>query len=343
MHSEEFTVHVANLNGQSTQSSILLYFSYFGSILQVKMFYDRKGGRFNRGYCRLVISQKQTYNKILGTPHYLDGHYLNCTPYVKGQTQHYSDPENNQKKVIFNGVPSTLAKNFLKFCRQFGTVISSTHMTWVSNEPQTYLVVFAQVSDSEQVLKRKTFHFMGCLVTAEAFIQQSYSTPTSLAQSKVVHPTSSRILLENPSDSTTKHGNDRPICRSLQNGIDSNRISYGGAPNRDVSRESEPFPSDSGGEYQEWISKEVPGCNSSLPNYPNPSLIKAGREAQGREGLKKAEDQSKVLSMGVSWRDRAIVSKPKPSMSAHFKYQPLAGLDLRNREENYKFTLEPPY
>lgn len=343
MHSEEFTVHVANLNSQSTEPSILDYFSYFGDIRKVKMFYDRKGGRFNRGYCRLVISQKETYDKILSTPHRLDGHDLNCTQYVIGQTQHYSDPENNQKKVIFKGVQSILENQFEKFCSQFGTVMSLIHMQWLSQEPQTYLVVFAQVSDSEKVLKKKTFHFMGSIVTAEAFTQHSCISPLSLAQSKVVHPTSSRILTENESsiDSTTKHGKDKQICPNLQNGTDSSSISSRKKPNRDVPRESEPYSWDSGAEYQPWTCKDVPSCNSSLPKRPNPSFIKAGREAQGRESLMRPEDE--VPSMGVSWRDRMIVSKPKPTESAHFKYLPLAGIDLRNREDNYRFTCEPPY
>ena len=214
-------------------------------------------------------------------------------------------------------------------------------MNWLSKEPQTYLVVFAQVSDSEKVVKKKTFHFMGCIVTAEPFIQHSCVSPLSLAQSKAVHPTPSQILTENPIDSTTKHGKDKPISPSLQNGIDSSCISSRKKPNRDVPRESEPYSWDSGAEYQQWISKEEQSCNSSLPKRSKPSFIKAGREAQGREGLMRPDDEAP--SMGVSWRDRMIVSKPKPTESAHFKYLPLAGIDLRNREENYRFTCEPPY
>lgn len=121
-------IFVGSLPGATTASEVRNYFSLFGEIEEVSMFYRAMntltGIRLNRGFCHVTAANNQTFEAILTqADHWFNGRLLRCTAYLKGEKLTEINKLNVETRVVLKDIPlihwETKLKSYLEL---FGTV-----------------------------------------------------------------------------------------------------------------------------------------------------------------------------------------------------------------------------
>ena len=113
----DLEVYVGGIPSYTSKDNILTYFSTFGRIEKVKLFFRSKvhsNSKSNlsnqaKGYCVVKALDHQTVNNILNIKnHFFEGRYIICSLYKTGDELAKENTEKNEKRVIIKKVPASI-------------------------------------------------------------------------------------------------------------------------------------------------------------------------------------------------------------------------------------------
>lgn len=156
-----YRVFVGSIPGTFSIQEIETYFSTFGKVDRVRMFY-RDGSRLNKGYCHLYVN-KEAYYTILSTPHYLGNRALFTSTYISGRRLERQNHTNNARRIVVRNLPlwfqeADLKRAFSHFGKVEVAYVFCTHCRLQEMGealPPTGSVQFFDVSLAEKLIKIK--------------------------------------------------------------------------------------------------------------------------------------------------------------------------------------------
>ena len=164
--SKQYRIYVGSIPGYIESKDILHYFEKFGPISRVRMFYTEPQSRVNKGYCHLITSDQEAYQKILDYPHHvMDDRRLYCCAYISGRKLRSHNIQSNSKRVVVRNIPQSLTGAELRaLFERFGQVemayIFAPHglMQKPLDQNQTGSVQFKDARAAEELVKKKTVY-----------------------------------------------------------------------------------------------------------------------------------------------------------------------------------------
>ena len=119
-----FKIYVGSIAGHIDQDNFLSYFSQFGSVNRLRMFFRDCSNKVNKGYCHLIIEEKSTYDRILTSgPHYYNGRRIYCSPLKSGRRLEKHNQFSNTKRVILRNIPQDMTEGELyKLASGYGDI-----------------------------------------------------------------------------------------------------------------------------------------------------------------------------------------------------------------------------
>jgi RNA recognition motif-containing protein len=112
-------VFVGSLPGAASALEVQRYFSQFGEINNVIMFYREtdmtSGVLLNRGFCHIEVAHESTVKAILAHGgHFFRGRYLHCAAYKSGDKLREINKYNDETRVILKRVPAGINETQLR-------------------------------------------------------------------------------------------------------------------------------------------------------------------------------------------------------------------------------------
>lgn len=164
--SKQYRIYVGSIPGYIESKDILHYFEKFGPISRVRMFFNEPHSRVNKGYCHLITSDQEAYQKILDYPHHvMDDRRLYCCAYISGRKLRSHNIQSNSKRVVVRNIPQSLTGAELRaLFERFGQVemayIFTPHglMQRPLDQNQTGSVQFRDARAAEELVKKKTVY-----------------------------------------------------------------------------------------------------------------------------------------------------------------------------------------
>lgn len=105
-------IFVGSIPGHLKQEELIQYFSAFGEVLKVKMFFRDGSTKLNKGYCHLVV-RRDAEEKILKTKHIFEGRTLFVAPYVSGRKLDKYNQQNNARRIVIRNLPASMTQDML--------------------------------------------------------------------------------------------------------------------------------------------------------------------------------------------------------------------------------------
>ncbi len=157
-----YKIFVGSIPGQIDVSVLEEYFKTFGPIERVRMFFRGQGAILNKGYCHLIINERDTYEKILQKPiHTLGMRRIFCSAYISGRKLVKHNMVSNAKRIVVKDIPCCLTdQDMYSIFGQFGNVTMAyifTSPTEELNEPRAPIgsVQFVDALSAKALAQRK--------------------------------------------------------------------------------------------------------------------------------------------------------------------------------------------
>src|SRR5688500_11662202 len=87
-HNSSSKVYVGSLPGDATEAQVYSYFSQFGALEEVVMFYQphqpHGPKRLNRGFCHLLMADSVSAQRIIDLEHTFYGRTIICSEFKSG-------------------------------------------------------------------------------------------------------------------------------------------------------------------------------------------------------------------------------------------------------------------
>ncbi len=177
---------VGSVPASASEEAIKKYFSRFGQILRVLMFYEKETGahkKLNRGYCHLVVAHQSTANYILEEPtHIFLGREIRVSIFRRGAFLKKENAQNNSRRIIVKNIPwgiiidDEIESVFLEFGEiQKAYIFKNSHTDSIgaahSGYPKTRTasIMFFTQDSAERALRRSQIMFKGVFLYIEQY------------------------------------------------------------------------------------------------------------------------------------------------------------------------------
>ncbi|RKP38336.1 hypothetical protein BJ085DRAFT_17371 [Dimargaris cristalligena] len=120
---------IGGLSWETTNDSLLNYFSTFGTVVEHMVMRDQYTGR-SRGFGFVRFADSAVVDQVVQKEHYIDGKKVDpkvAVPKEDQSQQELHDRVENKNKVFVGHVPITTTQDqFRQFFEQFGPVVAAT-------------------------------------------------------------------------------------------------------------------------------------------------------------------------------------------------------------------------
>lgn len=188
-------VFVGSLPGAASALEVQRYFSQFGEIKNVIMFYREtdmtSSIQLNRGFCHIEVAHESTVKAILAHGgHFFRGRYLHCAAYKSGDKLREINKYNDETRVILKNVPAGMNENQLRCTLEaFGAAknvyfipnkIHRIHLEKKARQEiglQTAMVQFHDVSSAVMIIQQGSLKIGKICIFCERFVHNHGKNP----------------------------------------------------------------------------------------------------------------------------------------------------------------------
>lgn len=179
-----FKVYIGSIPGSATKKEILKYFSQFGSVIDVHMFYKNNGlignRRLNKGYCHLLVADKAFAEQLISSEHYFKGRTVFCNRFLTGSNLKKNNELHDSTRVMIKYFPEHVSDEELnEFMNQFGSVRTAFFMSqhpveqpFEKHKYKTASVQFHYETPAQILLKKGPIYFNGMRLHVENYIHR---------------------------------------------------------------------------------------------------------------------------------------------------------------------------
>ena len=176
-------VFVGALPGDAPEWEVRAYFSRFGIVRDVVMFYKQdqieENRRINRGYCHVLMDSPASVSKILSRKeHHFYGRTIVCSRYLKGSELKRKNQKHDNTRIMIKYFPPYVTAVQLKeFMRTFGHIVLAY---FISPHPeiayplgsnyQTASVQFTSEESVERLLSECPLYFDSFRLKVEPYV-----------------------------------------------------------------------------------------------------------------------------------------------------------------------------
>lgn len=166
-----FKVYIGSIPGDATKKEILNFFSQFGYVVDVHMFYKSHelvgNRRLNKGYCHLLVGDKAFAEQLISSEHYFKGRTIFCNRFLTGSNLKRNNELHDSTRVIIKYLPEYVSEGELKeFMSQFGSVKAAFFMpqhpgeqAFEKHKYKTASVQFHSEAPAQILLKKGPVYF----------------------------------------------------------------------------------------------------------------------------------------------------------------------------------------
>lgn len=212
-------LYVGSVPASASEGAIKEYFSNYGQVLRVIMFYDETGTKrgLHKGFCHLVLADQATFTRILEHPvHMFLGRHIKVSIHMRGGHLKNENAKNNMRRIIVKNLPNETTEEEINHAFGiFGSVEvaylfrSSRKENFGMNRGRgpitnTASVMFFTKVSAQKALEAPYFYLNGSLLTIESYQHKSGKCGIAQATSS----SHSSRLVRTPAE-LSKHSRER--------------------------------------------------------------------------------------------------------------------------------------